>query len=83
MTQEITELSPPGAGPFTVSMGRSDHAPTSPSNLSATAQGRGSHSRDFEGHGIGKPLVPAVRRQALKVAPTSYRNLKERLESGV
>ena len=37
---------------------------------------------DFEGHGIGKPLVPAVRRQARKAAPRSYRNLKERLERG-
>jgi hypothetical protein len=37
---------------------------------------------DFKGHGIGKPLVPVVRRRALKEAPRSYRNLKERLERG-
>jgi uncharacterized protein YndB with AHSA1/START domain len=36
---------------------------------------------DFEGHGIGVPLVPLIRRQAQKGAPTSYLNLKQRLES--
>ena len=36
---------------------------------------------DFEGHGIGVPLIPLVRRQAEKAAPTSYRNLKRLLES--
>jgi hypothetical protein len=48
--------------------------------LNDGARSRVTFALDFEGHGIGKPLVPAVRRQALKVAPTSYRNLKERLE---
>jgi Polyketide cyclase / dehydrase and lipid transport len=35
---------------------------------------------DFEGHGIGVPLLPLVRRQAHKGAPNSYRNLKNLLE---
>jgi uncharacterized protein YndB with AHSA1/START domain len=35
---------------------------------------------DFERHGLGKPLVPLVRRQAQKSAPTSYQNLKKLLE---
>ncbi|HKH56432.1 MAG TPA: SRPBCC family protein [Propionibacteriaceae bacterium] len=35
---------------------------------------------DFEGHGIGVPLVPLVRRQAQTAAPISYRNLKQLLE---
>jgi uncharacterized protein YndB with AHSA1/START domain len=35
---------------------------------------------DFEGHGIGVPLLPLVRRQAHKGAPNSYRNLKDLLE---
>jgi hypothetical protein len=36
---------------------------------------------DFEGHGIGKLLVPlAVRRQARNEMPTNLRALKERLE---
>jgi uncharacterized protein YndB with AHSA1/START domain len=38
---------------------------------------------DFEGHGLGKLLVPlVVRRQAQKEMPKNQRNLKERLESG-
>jgi hypothetical protein len=37
---------------------------------------------DFEGHGIGKLLVPLfVRRQAQKELPRNQQNLKERLES--
>jgi hypothetical protein len=36
---------------------------------------------DFEGHGLGVPLVPLVRRQARQEAPTSYQNLKRLLES--
>jgi len=36
---------------------------------------------DFEGHGIGKLLVPlVVRRQAQKEMPKNLQNLKERLE---
>jgi uncharacterized protein YndB with AHSA1/START domain len=38
---------------------------------------------DFEGHGLGKLLVPlVVRRQAQQELPSNIRNLKERLESG-
>jgi hypothetical protein len=37
---------------------------------------------DFEGHGIGKLLIPlAVRRQARKEMPTNVAALKQRLES--
>jgi uncharacterized protein YndB with AHSA1/START domain len=36
----------------------------------------------IEGHGIGRPLLPAVRRQTQKAAPVSYQNLKVRLEGG-
>src|SRR5260370_25433488 len=35
---------------------------------------------DFEGHGIGKLLVPLVRWLGRKDSPTNCRNLKERLE---
>jgi uncharacterized protein YndB with AHSA1/START domain len=35
---------------------------------------------EFEGHGIGVPLLPLVRQQAQKGAPNSYRNLKNLLE---
>ena len=38
---------------------------------------------DFEGHGIGKLIVPlAVRREARKEMPENLRRLKERLEAG-
>jgi hypothetical protein len=37
---------------------------------------------DFEGHGIGKLLVPlVVRRRAAKEMPTNVARLKDRLES--
>jgi hypothetical protein len=35
---------------------------------------------DFEGHRLGVALLPLVRRQAERAAPTSYRNLKRLLE---
>lgn len=39
---------------------------------------------DFEGHGIGRLLVPLlVRPQARREMPTNCRHLKERLEGGV
>ena len=38
---------------------------------------------DFEGHGLGKLLVPlVVRRQAQREMPRNVQNLKERLEGG-
>jgi uncharacterized protein YndB with AHSA1/START domain len=37
---------------------------------------------DFEGHGVGLPLLPLVRRQTRRGAPVSYRNLKQLLEHG-
>ncbi len=38
---------------------------------------------DFEGHGLGKLLVPLfVRRQAAKELPESHANLKRQLEGG-
>jgi len=83
MTQEITEISPPRSwavhgvdGPIR------PHANVTVEPLNDGARSRVTFALDFEGHGIGKPLVPVVRRQALKGAPTSYRNLKERLERG-
>ena len=51
--------------------------------------GEGERSRvtitlDFEGHGIGKVLVPlVVRRQARAEMPRNQQKLKERLEAGV
>jgi hypothetical protein len=49
--------------------------------LDGGARSRVTFTLDFEGHGIGVPLVPAVRAMAAKGAPISYRNLKQRLEA--
>ena len=81
MTQEVTELRPPTSWAVTGVDG-----PIRPSaNVTVEPLDGGSRSRvtfalDFEGHGIGRPLLPAVRRQTTRAAPVSYRNLKRRLE---
>jgi len=50
--------------------------------LSGSARSRLTFELDFEGHGIGKLLVPlVVRRQARRDALINGRTLKERLES--
>jgi uncharacterized protein YndB with AHSA1/START domain len=83
MTQEITEHHAPHSWAAAGIDG-----PVRPSaSISVEPLGDGARSRvtftlDFEGHGIGRPLVPVVRRQALKQAPASYRKLKRRLETG-
>jgi hypothetical protein len=83
MTQEITELRAP-----TSWAARGIDGPVRP-NASVTVEPLegGTRSRvtfalDFEGHGIGRPLLPLVRRQAERGAPVSYRTLRERLERG-
>jgi len=51
--------------------------------LGDDARSRVTIELDFEGHGLGKLLVPlVVRRQAQKEMPRNLRNLKQRLESG-
>jgi uncharacterized protein YndB with AHSA1/START domain len=83
MTQEITEHHAPRSWAAAGIDG-----PVRPSaSITVEPLGDGARSRvtftlDFEGHGIGRPLVPVVRRQALKQAPASYRKLKRRLETG-
>jgi len=83
MTQQITEISPPRSwavhgvdGPIR------PHVSITVEPLNNGARSRVTIALDFEGHGIGKPLLPLVRRQAQQGAPMSYQNLKERLESG-
>ena|SRR5918995_1247667 len=80
--QEITHSHPPtswGAkgvdGPIRAS------ATITIEPVDAGAASRVTFTLDFEGHGIGKSLLPLVRRQAEKGAPVSYRNLKALLES--
>jgi uncharacterized protein YndB with AHSA1/START domain len=83
MTQEVTAVNAPTSwasrgvdGPVRA------HATVTVEPLDGGARSRVTFALDFEGHGIGKPLLPAVRRQAQKVAPLSYQRLKERLERG-
>ena len=84
MTQEFGELEPPRH--WTV---RGVDSPIR-GNVDGTDEpiDGGNRSRvtirlDFEGHGIGKVLVPlVVRRMAAKEMPENMQRLKERLESG-
>lgn len=82
MTQEIIRNDPPSGwaargidGPIR------PHATITIEPTENGGQSRVTFTLDFEGHGLGVPLVPLVRRQAQKAAPISYRNLKELLES--
>ena len=82
LTQEITHNEPPyrwGArgidGPVR------PHATITVEPLDGGARSRVTFTLDFEGHGLGVPLIPLVRRQARAGAPVSYRNLQRILES--
>src|SRR6266496_6448400 len=84
MTNEVTELNPPKSWRL-----RGIDGPVR-GNVKGTIEpvGNGERSRvtlalDFEGHGIGKLLLPlVVRRQAQAEMPRNMQKLKERLESG-
>jgi uncharacterized protein YndB with AHSA1/START domain len=84
MTSEITEITAPRSwavrgidGPVT-GMVRGTVEPVDDGERS-----RVTIELDFEGHGIGKLLVPlVVRRQTREQMPANMRRLKERLESG-
>lgn len=81
IVQEITHNDPPRSwaaravdGPIR------PHATITVEPISGGAASRVTFTLDFEGHGLGIPLVPLVRRQAEKAAPISYANLKQLLE---
>jgi transposase InsO family protein len=81
MTQEIVEVAPPSrwaargvAGPIRPDAG----VVVEP--LDDGRRSRVTFELASRGHGIGIPLLPAVRRMAAKGAPLSYRRLKERLD---
>ena len=83
IVQEVTRNDPPNSwaargvdGPIR------PHATITVEPISGGAGSRVTFTLDFEGHGLGVPLVPLVRRQAEKAAPTSYANLKQLLERG-
>jgi len=79
----VTEHSPPRGYAF-----HGIDGPIRPSGKSTIEPvGDRTHSRvtlelDFEDHGLGKLLLPLVRRQARREVPKSHENLKRRLESG-
>ena len=81
ITQEITRNEPPGTW-----AARGVDGPVRPhATINVAPVGDGTASRvtftlDFEGRGLGATLVSLVRRQAEKVAPISYANLKALLE---
>ena len=82
-TSEITETSPPRSwalrgidGPIRATV----HVAVDP--LDGEGRSRLTIDLDFEGHGIGKLLVPlVVRREAVKEMPVNLRRLKEILET--
>ncbi len=80
-TEEITELDPPrswagrGVGGPLVAFAKGTIEP-----LDDGTRSRVTIALDFEGHGIGKLLVPLVIRQARKQLPRNLQQLKERLE---
>ena len=84
MTNEVTELNPPKSWSL-----RGTDGPVR-GNVQGTVEplSDGERSRvtlalDFEGHGVGKILVPlVVRRQVQAEMPRNLEKLKERLESG-
>ena len=82
-TSEVTKLDPPTSwavhgidGPIRAIV----NVTVEP--LNAGVESRVTIELDFEGHGIGRLLVPlVVRRQARTEMPANCRRLKERLES--
>jgi uncharacterized protein YndB with AHSA1/START domain len=82
MVQEITRNDPPTSWAARGIDGSiRPHATVTVEPIDGGAGSRVTFTLDFEGHGIGVPLVPLVRRQAEKGAPNSHENLKKLLES--
>jgi uncharacterized protein YndB with AHSA1/START domain len=82
MTQRITRNDPPrGWAAQGIDGPIRPHATVTVEPIEDGTRSRVTFALDFEGHGLGVPLVPLVRRQARNGAPTSYRNLKKLLES--
>jgi uncharacterized membrane protein len=82
ITYEITAHDPPRRASF-----RGVDGPVRPVGTVSVIPLDASRSRvmlelDFEGRGIGKLLLPLVRRDAAKHVPADQQRLKERLEAG-
>jgi uncharacterized membrane protein len=83
MTYEVTEHRPPQVFAFRGvdgSIRANGRATIEP--LDGGARSRVTLDLDFEGHGMGKLLLPLVRNQAAKQVPKDQTQLKQRLESG-
>ena len=83
MTQQITAVEAPRIwaargidGPIR------PHAAITVEPLDGGARSHVTFTLDFDGHGVGVPILPVVRRQTQRQSPISYRNLKKRLETG-
>ena len=82
MTYEITERDPPRAFGF-----RGLDGPVRPLGhgtiepLDDGKRSRVTLELDFEGHGMGKLILPMARSQASKQVPLNQQRLKERLEA--
>jgi uncharacterized protein YndB with AHSA1/START domain len=82
-TSEITKIEPPASwavhgidGPIRAAVD------VTVEPLNGTARSRVTIALEFEGHGIGKLLVPlVVRREARREMPANLKRLKDRLEA--
>jgi Polyketide cyclase / dehydrase and lipid transport len=85
MTAELAELNPPSTwGVRGIDGPVRGNVKGTIEPLDDGARSRVTIELAFEGHGIGKLLVPiVVRRQAQKEVPRNQQKLKERLESCV
>ncbi len=82
-TYEVTEHDPPRKVPFKVINGPIRPHGTVTVEPVGEASSRLTLNLDFEGHGLGKLLLPLVRMDAKKQVPKDQQRLKERLEAGV
>jgi uncharacterized protein YndB with AHSA1/START domain len=83
MTQEVTQVSPPRTWAAKGVDGViRPQASVTVEPLDGGARSQVTISLDFEGHGVGVPLIPLVRRLSQKGGPVSYQNLKMLLEAG-
>ena len=82
LSYEITAHDPPRSSSFRGTNGPIRVVGTTTVDPAGEGRSRVTINLDFEGRGIGKLLLPMVRRDASKRVPVNQAKLKERLESG-